>query len=613
MPQLNAKYRRWFGFFCLGFAAAIVFSMFDRVGQELLWGYRPLFLYLALYFGYMALRKGTLRDGGALSKEGDFAPTRLHSFLASLTDRQLAILGGALLGLGFPGFLPYPILLFVGWVPLLVLQRRLVTQEASGRQVIGLGYAAFFLFNVLSTYWVTNTALAAGLFALIVNSLIMCLPWWLFNRVSRWIPRVAYLAFFAPWLAFEYFHYRWQLNWPWLDLGNGLGQNPWMAQWYEYTGTAGGSLWILLVNYLVFRALYPAKRGVTPRWRSWGAVAAVFVLPQVLSLLMYQRVDTESGRSIYVASINPNAEPHFEKFGQGSTMAAIDSFSFLCHEAVAAAEHRIDYIVFPETSFGSVNEDYPLGLNSPIPSLLDRLPRAEFDYLITGISAYHEFRPNEPLSPAVRYAGDRAYEALNAALQINISSEVTQTYRKGVFVPGAESFPYANLLGFLRPIVDQLGGSLAGYGTQPSRTTLDGAAKIGPAICYESVFGEYFTGYIEAGAEAIFVMTNDGWWDNTAGHRQHNWIASLRAIETRRTIVRSANLGNCSFINARGEITAQTSYDEMSYLLGNVQLRDGRTFYVRRGDILGRIGALLSLMLVLSLVAQRLGGVRERE
>ncbi|MEM7575786.1 MAG: apolipoprotein N-acyltransferase [Bacteroidota bacterium] len=602
MLQLYRKYRRWLPFFFFGFAAAIAYSMYNRTTQELLWGYRPLALYLALYFGYMSVQR---REKSTSTAPQSPTPT------GPLTDRQLAILGGTLLGLGYPGYLPYPILLFVAWVPLLLLQQRLVARGVSGRRVFGLGYATFFLFNVLSTYWVTNTALAAGLFALIVNSFIMCLPWWLFNRVSRWAPRVSYLAFFTPWLAFEYFHYRWQLNWPWLDLGNGLGQNPWMAQWYEYTGTAGGSLWILLVNYLLFRALFPSKTAVGMRWRSWGAVVGVFVLPQVFSLLLYQRIDTESGRSIYVVAINPNAEPHFEKFGQGSEQAAIDSFSLLSQAAVAAASGRLDYIVYPETSFGGINEDQPLGRNSPIPFLLERLPTQDFDYLVTGISAYHEFQAGEPLSKAVRYAGDRPYEVLNAALQFSTADQGVQTYRKGVFVPGAESFPYAGLLGFLGPAVDQLGGSLAGYGTQPSRSTLDGAARIGPAICYESVFGEYFTGYIKAGAEAIFVMTNDGWWDNTAGHRQHNWIASLRAIETRRAIVRAANLGNCSFINARGQIVSATNYDQMGYLLGHLQLREGETFYVRRGDFIGRVAALLSLMLMLSLVAQRLRGENE--
>ena len=83
-----------------------------------------------------------------------------------------------------------------------------------------------------------------------------------------------------------------------------------------------------------------------------------------------------------------------------------------------------------------------------------------------------------------------------------------------------------------------------------------------PVICYESVYGEYSTGYIKKGAQAIFIMTNDGWWDNTAGHRQHLYFASLRAIEARRAIARSANTGISAFVNQRGDILQPTRYDE---------------------------------------------------
>ncbi|MEM6770310.1 MAG: nitrilase-related carbon-nitrogen hydrolase, partial [Bacteroidota bacterium] len=112
-------------------------------------------------------------------------------------------------------------------------------------------------------------------------------------------------------------------------------------------------------------------------------------------------------------------------------------------------------------------------------------------------------------------------------------------------------------------------------------------------------FGEYFTDYVKEGAQAIFVMTNDGWWDNTAGHRQHLWLSSLRAIETRREVVRSANTGICAFIDQRGTIRSRTRYDEATFLNGTLQLNDATTLYVRWGDIIARIAMLLTAMVVL--------------
>ena len=71
--------------------------------------------------------------------------------------------------------------------------------------------------------------------------------------------------------------------------------------------------------------------------------------------------------------------------------------------------------------------------------------------------------------------------------------------------------------------------------------------KIAPVICYESVYGEYVTDYIKKGANLIFILTNDAWWGDTQGYKQHASYARIRAIETRRSIARSANTGISCF------------------------------------------------------------------
>ena len=207
-----------------------------------------------------------------------------------------------------------------------------------------------------------------------------------------------------------------------------------------------------------------------------------------------------------------------------------------------------DYLVFPETSFGLVETSV---LNT-YPSI-ERIRTELVDYpelkIITGLNAYYKFRPDEIPSGAVREYSPRnggpgfRYETYNLAAQLTIGSEAVQMYKKSKLVPGAEIFPFKDLLPFMEPLVKQLGGTTAGLGTQEKRSPLGSeTARIAPVICYESVFGDYFTGYIRPqsqtalGSNAIFIMTNDGWWDNTPGHRQHLYYASLRAIETRRSI-----------------------------------------------------------------------------
>ena len=185
-------------------------------------------------------------------------------------------------------------------------------------------------------------------------------------------------------------------------------------------------------------------------------------------------------------------------------------------------------------------------------------------------------------------------------------------YKKSKLVPGPEIFPFREILFFMEPVINKLDGTVEGVGGQPNRASM--ASKVGaiaPVICYESVFGEYHTGYIKAGAEAIFVMTNDGWWDNTAGHRQHLYFASLRAIETRKAVARSANTGISAFINQRGDITQATKYDEPIAIKSAILLNDKKTFYVKAGDIIARLSSFIAIIFLLNMLVRRLK--REKE
>lgn len=127
---------------------------------------------------------------------------------------------------------------------------------------------------------------------------------------------------------------------------------------------------------------------------------------------------------------------------------------------------------------------------------------------------------------------------------------------------------------------------------------------LGCAVCYESVYGEYCTGYIRKGAEALTVITNDAWWGDTPGYRQHLSYASLRAIETRRDIARCANTGISAIINQKGDVVAHTSWWQQEVLSGCINLNNKQTFFVREGDIVGRICSFFFLLLLIAMVVR---------
>ena len=101
------------------------------------------------------------------------------------------------------------------------------------------------------------------------------------------------------------------------------------------------------------------------------------------------------------------------------------------------------------------------------------------------------------------------------------------------------------------------------------------------------------------------VLSNDGWWGNTPGHKRLFDFCRLRAIETRRSIVRSANTGVSGFITARGDVVDRMDWEERGVLTSDVELRNDVTLYVRYGDWIGRLGLLLTFLGVMYFTAYR--------
>lgn len=522
-----------------------------------------------------------------------------------------AILSGILLRLGFPTF-PTTFLMFGAFIPLLLVEDAIAqsTKETAKAEVFRYSYLTFTLWNILATYWVGNTAFVAGLFAIFLSSAFMTIPFVLFHVVKkRMNEKMGYLAFVANWITFEYIYLNQEISWTWLNIGNAFAEWPSWVQWYEYTGVFGGALWILVANvigffwvrsYLKTNKIYLSE---IVKWAAWVLVPIAF------SLAMYANHE-EKGKLVEVVVVQPNFEPHYVKFSL-SHQERLQRFLGLSEKMLTDST---DYLVYPETAFNRIRTEQMLTDRSlrPIKNLVDKYPRL---HLVTGISSQRIYRPGEPLGPAARETqrGNQTihWESANAAIQLTSGSSNVDYYNKGKLVPGAEFLPYRQIFFFLKPLVDKLGGTLAGLATSDEREIFDAdnGGKIAPIICYESVYGEYTTEYVHKGANAFFIVTNDGWWDDTDGHRQHLAFASLRAIENRRSIARSANTGISAFVNQRGDILQPTAYDEPIAIKGSIQLNEEKTIYTKWGDLIARVMCFLSIVLLLNgFVKGKVGG-----
>jgi apolipoprotein N-acyltransferase len=515
----------------------------------------------------------------------------------------LTSLSGLLLSLSFPPS-PFTPLAFIGLVPLLIADQSLRDQfgGAQRRKIFSLAFNTFFIWNVCTTWWVLNTSFLPGIFANAANAALMACVFVLFHQARTVLPtRLHPYAFASLWIAFEYLHMNWEASWPWLTFGNTFAQYPSWIQWYEVTGVFGGSVWILLANYWIYNWYNSNPRA----GMKLLLVAAWIVLPISWSVWRYLTF-SETPDKIEIVIVQPNYEPHYEKF-RVPQQQQLERFLVLARSALTDST---DYLVFPETSFGfivlnEIEDDYRI---RALRELAAEYPGL---HIVTGLESYriHAAKPDLKSIRVVQDRNNRVdvyLDVQNSAVQID-QQDSMQVYFKSKLVPGAEQFPFRNILAFLKPLVDMLQGSVAGLTTQGTRDVfVSPEGAVAPVICYESVYGEYVGGYIHNGADLIFIMTNDGWWDETPGHIQHLKLGALRAIEHRRPIARSANTGISCFITARGEILQPTKYGEAVAIRGTVAPAKEITVYTRWGDIIARVSVILAVLLLALTVTRTL-------
>jgi apolipoprotein N-acyltransferase len=223
--------------------------------------------------------------------------------------------------------------------------------------------------------------------------------------------------------------------------------------------------------------------------------------------------------------------------------------------------------------------------------ILKRYPNLN---ILVGGSTSYEFGSGEEITNTARKYTDADiyYDAYNTAIMVNVRDGL-QLYHKSKLTPGVEVLPTYKHFKLLESLAIDLGGTIGSLGTDKIRKvyTAVNAVEVSPAICYESIFGEFFSEFVKNGARVMIIITNDGWWGNSPGHRQHYSFASLRAIETRRSIARSANTGISAFIDQRGDPYEVTGYWVPAAIKGTVNANDKLTFYVRHGDYIARIAS----------------------
>jgi len=510
-----------------------------------------------------------------------------------------SIVSGLILGLSWPTY-GFVFLIFIGFVPLLHLEYEL--RKKSTFKIFYLSFIAFLIWNLITSWWLINSTIFGMVFAVLLYSILMSTVFISFSIISKKLGNKLGLIFLVcSWIVFEKFNLNWEFSWPLLLLGNSFSESYILIQWYEYTGTFGGTLWVLIVNIIFFMAFqsYLQLNQNYLKLFSFGLLSVAF--PIILSLFIYNNFE-ENEEFINVSIIQPNIDPYNEKYGR-TNLEILDEFK------KTTSNNNFDnkLIITPETYF-SESPGYPLDtfFNTPFYRELNSYLNNKNSEILSGIQYYKVYNSSLNKTITSNYVRDSLWVDIYNSSFMN--SNKKQVYHKSKLVVGVENLPYKS---FLKPLLGNalldFGGTVMSRATQNKRTVYEtkNKIKVAPIICYESMYGEFISEYIRNEAQFLAIITNDGWWGNSNGHKQLLSISRLRAIELRRSIARSANTGISAIINEKGDILKTIPYEKKGFINDKIFLSSKITFYSQYGDYIFRISLFIFLIIFLFYFAKK--------
>jgi len=417
--------------------------------------------------------------------------------------------------------------------------------------------------------------------------------WWVMPRMIGRQTSVRILAMLG--LAGLWVFLEWTRTWalggfPWLPLSASQWRQVSVLQIAAYTGAYGVSFVLIAMNVgfaaYAHRLFFEGLRGFNRRSQEF--FAAMFLLIVCLSVHMQETLNrgqylTPVGR---VALVQPNIAQTV-KWDASKAPAILD---VLTSTTEKAALRRPDLIVWPEavTPF-AVKGDVPV--RAWTEGLVGRIG---IPLLMGSVADENPGRPDEYWQ--------------NAAFVIDPETGLqAASYAKRKLVPFGEFVPLRPLFGWLEKVTD-VGDDDFRPGESASPllvTSRSGVFAVGTLICYEDIFPQLARDSVRSGGDVLAVLTNNGWFGEGGAAVQHAAHSVLRAVETRRPVIRCGNAGWSGWIDEFGKIRGEMLNKEGSiYFRGTATYevtRDQRwihrlSFYTEHGDwFVGVSLALLAL------------------
>ncbi len=472
-------------------------------------------------------------------------------------------------------------LAFLQWVSMipmaLILMQKSGDRSIKLRRLYGMGLLYFWAYYSLSFHWffymypldfagLSNAASIAvvllacfgiGLFQALQSAFVFLL----FGIITRngIAERYKLIKPFVAASLFVIFEWWQTVGWwgvPWARLPLGQIDATLLVRSSAIFGSYFTTFVIVAVNFCVALAILERKL-LRLALASGILVFCINTLLGTIVTVTYR----EGGESVKVAAAQGNISSN-EKWS-GDSDRIIQIYKGLTEDA---AEAGAEMVVWPETALPYVLFDSN--------GLMDFVSDLAAENNITII-----------LSAFTR--DDESGQNYNSIIEVRPDGTFGESiYSKQKLVPFGEFVPMREFVAFAFPPLADIGmledDLLAGNESVVLETDM---GNIGCGLCFDSVYESVIREAVLNGAEIIAISTNDSWFSDSAALDMHNAQSRLRAIESGRYVVRSANTGISSITDPLGNVRDELSALESGYVISDISLRQENTVYTNIGNL----------------------------
>lgn len=512
-------------------------------------------------------------------------------------DLLLAFASGLMLGLAFPPLPFYP-LLFVAFIPLFkVLERR-----NSLAEINRITYFSMFIYNIITLYWVgswqpdtDSFLMVAGVALLFFNPIVFLIPttiyYWTYKKFGR---KIGLYLFPLFWVTAEFLYGISDFRFPWVTLGHSLSYFNSFIQIADIIGSFGLGILVIYINiffFITYKNFIELRNHFIPLFLGVGLIALALIYGGI-------KINTlpRANSKLKIGVVQPNLNP-WKKWEAGNLDQQLDLYLEL---SIKEVKNGAELIVWPETALPV----YLLaGGYERIVEDIHKFCDTNNVYLLTGMPhANFYFDSTEAPREAKKTNSGTYYTSYNSIVLFQPGNREIPKYGKIKLVPFGEKVPLVEHIPFLGDIIKwNVGISSWNEGKEQKVFEVKQDNKsfnVAGVVCIESIYPRFINGFVDNGAELLIVVTNDSWYGDSSGPYQHKEMSVLRAIETRRSVVRSANGGISCVIDKLGNTKISTEMYTRTSFTFDVEINNEKTIYSSTAYVLPLLSLLVSIFVM---------------